>query len=154
MRTIATELRLLLAMRGWVNPLDLLPAMPREESLAVLDELAPVIDFAPSSGVWFLSDDERRLVLCTTPAALLEVAIAKRGPADAADPVRQALELRRNRLPDDLEALPSDVLRALGSSFKWLSSLPADGGFWAREPDHEGARARVAAAIAGQREKA
>ncbi|MGO7335694.1 hypothetical protein [Rhizobium leguminosarum] len=158
--TDAVALRLALAMRGWVNPMLLLPKdMSASQEAQVLDAVAPDVQIAlrDQPGRWFLRDQERQRLLTTTPSAELERAIAPRDETDRQDPVRRAFELRRKRVPADLSGEETGVLTALGSTFTWLEEKlhwqPETLSFWGLETDLEGVKQRVAATLARRRRK-
>ncbi|SMH62590.1 hypothetical protein [Azospirillum agricola] len=155
--TAAAELRLALALRGWVDPMRFMPAgVPEELHSAVLDAVAPDVQTSWKShpGCWFLRDQERRHRLTTSGADALERAFQARDAADRRDPVRRALALRRRPIPRDLSRLSTEILTALGSTLSWLDAAPPDGGgnsFWAREADRSGVQERLAATLARRR---
>ncbi|MBY3214305.1 hypothetical protein HFO21_07945 [Rhizobium laguerreae] len=158
--TEAVALRLALALRGWVNPMRLLPKdLSAPQEAKILDAVAPDVQIAlrDQPGRWFLRDQERQRLLATTPWDELERAIEPRDDADKQDPVRQALELRRKPVPSDLSGKETEVLTALGSTFTWLAEKPnwqtETLGFWGREADIEGVKQRVAATLARRRRK-
>lgn len=156
----AAGLRLVLAMRGWVDPLRFLP---KDLSVAarakVLDAVAPDIQMAlrDKPGLWYLRDQERQRFLTNSPPADLEQAIVPRDEFDGRDPVRSALELRRQSIPVNLDAYGTDVLMALGSTFNWLDQSlrwqTETRRFWGAEADPEGIKQRVAATLARRRRR-
>lgn len=156
----AAELRLALAMRGWVDPVDLLPAdLSVDEQANILDAVAPDIQMAlrDHPGLWFLRDQERQRLLTTALPVDLERAIAPRNELDTQDPVRQAMELRRRSVPADLSPHQTEVLKALGSTFTWLDrGLNWESetlAFWGSESDPDGVKLRVAATLARRRRR-
>ncbi|WP_454918735.1 hypothetical protein [Xanthobacter sediminis] len=157
---IASDLRLALSMRDWVDPTLLLPqALSAADRAKVLNAVAPDVQVAliEHPGQWLMRDQERRRFLTSMSTDQLEQAIAERNAEDAADPVRTALELRRRPLPTSFSSYSTEVLLALGSTFAWLDpSLHWQGEartFWAEVSDPEGAKQRVAATLARRRRR-
>lgn len=156
----AAELRLALAVRGWVDPVPLLPAgLSVNERAKVLDAVAPDIQMAlrEQPGMWYLRDQERQRFLTTSPPVDLQRAMIRRGERDSQDPVFKALELRRQTIPADLSPYRTEVLKALGSTFTWLDRdlnwQPETLSFWGMEPDPDGVKLRVAATLARRRRR-
>lgn len=157
---VASGLRLTLAMRGWVDPVRFLPKdLSAAVRAKVLDAVAPDIQIAlrDKPGLWYLRDQERQRFLTSSPPADLEQAIASRDEIDMLDPVRRALELRRQSIPVNLDSYGTELLTALGSTFSWLDQnlnwQDDTLRFWGREIDPEGVKQRVAASLERQRRR-
>ncbi|MDQ0304501.1 hypothetical protein [Ancylobacter polymorphus] len=147
-------LRLALAVRGWVEPRQLLsPGLAPETIASVLDTVATEVETAWQAhpGKWYLRDPERRLVLTATPPDQIDAALGSDTlKQDADDPVRQVLRLRRSPLPVDISTLGTEVLASLAKSLVWLapgSQGSTAGDFWHQEDEFD-ARERIAATLA------
>lgn len=149
----ADRVRRALAMRGWVDPRPFVPAgLSDGDRAAVLDAVAPDVETAWRTfpGRWYLRDQERRRLLTTSSPEDLDEALRPRDEADRKDPVRLALELRREPFLRDIPELPTTVLSAVGNTLVWLEPEQRfeAAGFWHADADDPGLRERIAATLA------
>ncbi|HEY0661260.1 MAG TPA: hypothetical protein VGD21_08080 [Lysobacter sp.] len=118
------ELRMKLAVRGWVEPLRLMYTSGEEDASTLLAPLAREVETAIETrpGQWFLSVSARKLVFARRTRGQLRAAARPLFPQDEADPVRRAVELA---LSDDMPApatLDTDVLSALANVCQWFDA--------------------------------
>ncbi len=115
------DLRLKLAVRGWVEPVRLV-GESREQAPRVLAPLARDVETAVQSrpGQWFLSVAARKQELASRSDQELRDAAREQIPGDVDDPVRQAVALALAPDKPALSSIQTPVLSSLGSVCDWL----------------------------------
>jgi len=111
-----------MAVRGWVNPIRLVPAQtPEALRGAVLNQLADAVETAFSSrpGEWFLGAGIRRRILADSEAWLDEALNGGDGK-DAEDPYFTALRVLRGLEAPSLVERPLEEFQALSAVSGWL----------------------------------
>jgi hypothetical protein len=137
------SMRLLLAVRGWVEPNHLLPAdVHPEAALRTFQSLAWEVETAIQTrpGQWFLSVDGRKQALKGRTREVLRKAAGKLHPGDEEDPVRKAFLIALQDEEPNLSKLDSSVLSILDNVRDWL------GDQWGHRLD----TAQIAAALASR----
>ncbi len=131
-------LRLRLAVRGWVSPLQLLQEVAQDERDAALRVVGAEVELSERMrpGQWFMGLSARKRVLAATaPAQLRRAAEQKLAASDEHDPVRLALLVAlalgpasdgpgEERLQRALAHEAPEVLQELGRMVAWGISLP------------------------------
>lgn len=131
-------LRLRLAVRGWVSPLQLLQDVTQDEHDAALRVVGAEVELSERMrpGLWFMALSARKRVLALTePAQLRGAAEQSLTSSDESDPVRLALlvamalgpELHdpgAEQLQQALARQTPEVLQELGRMLAWGITLP------------------------------
>lgn len=128
---MAARLRLRLAVRSWVSPMDLLFDVPRDQLAAPLSEIAQEVELAERvrPGQWFMTLAARKRVVGSNPREALVAASASLHPHDA-DPLRLAfcLALELESAPTETQQRKLDgqsvaVLRELSRMASWAGRI-------------------------------
>jgi hypothetical protein len=143
---LASDLRMALAVRSWVNPRELLPSALEEGiRTRTLNAVAPDVEtsFVQYPGKWYLAVPVRRRIVAGADRDALRTELNHtRHAGDPDDPVRRAFRKLLDLEPLDLDHCSVDDLRAIENATDWLG-------------DHyqEGARIRDEAVALGTRRK-
>jgi hypothetical protein len=137
------SMRLLLAVRGWVEPKHLLSSDLQPQAVQdIFQTLAWEVETASQTrpGQWFLSIDGRKQALKGRTREALRKAVDKLYPGDEKDPVRQAFLIGLQAEEPNPSGLDSTVLSVLDNVRDWL------GDQWLHQLD----TTQIAAALASR----
>ncbi len=126
----SADLRAALAVRGWVNPRELMPPVIDDTiRVRTLNAVAPDVEtsFRQYPGKWYLAAPVRRRVIAASPRATLLAELERlRHADDANDPVRRAFRKLLKLEPLDMEQCSLEELRAIESAGDWLGEQQPD----------------------------